>query len=118
MDNQQFDPPGHLSAKSQSLWRECVPARCRSAGRLALLEAALLALERADEAREAIRGSSLVTKTESTGTLHANPLLKIEREARQQFARIWSDLGLGFDSSVDGRPLEVFLKQQAEYNKL
>ena len=100
---QPVAPPPHLSERSKSLWADLVPARAKSSGRLALLTAALEALDRADEARESIAKHGLTTTTKTTGAVHINPLVKIERESRQQFARIWSELNLGFDPEVDGR---------------
>jgi P27 family predicted phage terminase small subunit len=95
-------PPTHLSARAKALWKDLVPRRAKSAGRRALLLAALEALDRAEEARKKISKTGLTTTTKSTGAVHLNPLVKLEREARQQFARIWSDLHFGFDARVDG----------------
>jgi P27 family predicted phage terminase small subunit len=95
--------PDHLSERSKALWADLVPARAKSPGRLALLQAALESLDRANEARESIAEHGLTTTTKTTGAVHVNPLVKIERESRQQFARIWSELNLGFDPAIDGR---------------
>lgn len=95
-------PPAHLSARSKALWKDLVPRRARSAGRKALLQTALEALDRAEQARKAIAKTGLTTTTKTTGAVHINPLIKIERESRQQFARIWSDLRFNFDPRQDG----------------
>lgn len=100
---EEYPAPAHLSERSQALWREVVPARGKSPGRLALLAEGLAALDRAEEARAAIAETGLTTKTERSGVIHISPLVKIEREARQQFRQVWSDLGLHFDPRLDGR---------------
>lgn len=99
----EYPAAGHLSEKSRQLWAELVPSRAKSPGRRVLLQTALEALDRADEAREAIAASGLTTTTKTTGAVHVHPLVKVEREARQQFAKIWSDLHFDFDGKVDGR---------------
>lgn len=97
------NPPVHLSERAKDLWSKLVPRRARSPERVALLQAALEALDRADQAREAINREGLTTTTKTTGAVHIHPLARIEREARQQFARIWSDLSLQWTAGVDGR---------------
>lgn len=101
--SEEFTVPDHLSDKNKSLWASIVPNRAKSPGRLALLTAGLEALDRADKAREAIAATCLTTKTERSGVTHVNPLVKIERESRQQFARIWGELNLAWDPRVDGK---------------
>lgn len=101
--DEEFSPPSHLSERSQALWRSVVPSRGKSPGRLVLLAEGLAALDRAEEARAAIAESGLTTKTERTGVLHLNPLVKCEREARAQFRQVWADLGLHFDPRLDGK---------------
>jgi len=74
-----------------------------SPGRLVLVEQALCALDRLDQARKIIEKEGLVLKTESTGALHANPAVKIERENRALFARLWNNLGLDWDMVLKKR---------------
>lgn len=101
--DEEFPPPSHLSEKSQELWRSVVPSRGKSPGRLALLAEGLAALDRAEQARAEIAATGLTTKTERSGVVHVSPLVKIEREARQQFRQVWADLNLHFDPKIDGR---------------
>lgn len=96
-------PPEHLSARSQALWAAVVPSRARSAERLALLGVALEALDRADQARDAVAADGMVKVTPRSGMARLHPLLKVERESRQLFARIWSLLNLQWNQQVDGR---------------
>ncbi len=111
-----FTPPEHLSDRSKALWLAVVPSRAMSAGRLAMIQVALEALDRADEARLAVRRDGLTTKTATTGDVHVNPLVKIERECRAQFAKIWESLGLAWETRTDGMTgtaLERMLAKQA-----
>ena len=42
--------------------------------------------------------------TKTTGTVHLSPMVKVEREQRALFAKIWSGLcHLEWDCDVDGR---------------
>jgi phage terminase small subunit len=91
--DESFEPPSHLSERAAALWRDVVPRRAKSPGRLAMILAALEALDRADKARTAVDAEGMTTVTKSTGAVHIHPLLKIEREGRHQFTTLWSSLG-------------------------
>ena len=86
--------PTHLSERAAALWRELGPWRADTLGRRTLFQAALEALDRAEQARELIETAGLVSATKTTGALHIHPAVKVEREARAQFAAIWTQLGL------------------------
>jgi phage terminase small subunit len=94
--------PEHLSPRSQELYRQLVPARAKSVERIALVVAGLEALDRAEEARQAVAVEGMISKTETTGALHVHPLVKVERESRQQFMRCWEILNLQWNARVDG----------------
>lgn len=96
------EPPAHLSAHSQTLWREIVPRRAKSPERLELLTVALEARDRMAQARLAIAEAGLVTTTKTTGTVHLHPLLRVEKESRTQFLQAWVALALEFDTWIDG----------------
>ena len=95
--------PDGLSDRATALWHAVVPARAVSAGRRALVEEALRALDRADEARALVDAEGLCTTTATTKAVHVHPAAKIEREARQMFAKIWSGMHLEFSAREDGR---------------
>lgn len=95
------DPPAHLSERAQALWTAVLRGRRVSPGRLALVQAALEALDRADGARELIAQQGIVVTSERSGVAHAHPAVKIEREARAQFASMWRALGFNYDSDLD-----------------
>lgn len=92
-----------VSERAQALWREVVPRRAVSPERLALLQVALEALDRADAATAVIEQEGMVTTTKTTGAVHIHPLVKVERESRQLFARCWREMGLSWSVELDGR---------------
>jgi P27 family predicted phage terminase small subunit len=95
--------PKHLSERSKKLWRELIGGRVKSPERVALFQAALEALDRADQARMILAKEGLTFETENTGTVHVHPVAKIEKDARAAFARIWSQLALHWNYDIDGR---------------
>ena len=97
-----YPPPEGLSERSTALWASIVPRRATSAGRLALIEEALRALDRADQARRIVDEKGPTFETETTGTVHVRPETRIERENRQMFARIWSSMHLEWSYNEDG----------------
>jgi P27 family predicted phage terminase small subunit len=106
MTNQQaekYPPPDHLSDAAKALWREIVPKRGKSPGRLALLAVALEAKDRADEARELVKTEGMISQKEGSKMAHVHPALRIEKDARAQFLSAWNQLSLSWDTQVDGR---------------
>jgi hypothetical protein len=100
---QPIPAPEHLSQRSKELWTALVPRRAKSPERLALLVTALEALDRADAARSSIEVHGMVTVTEATKAVHVHPLVRVERESRQLFAKIWKTLELTWSIQLDGR---------------
>lgn len=101
MNSDTSQVPSDLSERSQKLWVEIVPRRAQSAERLALLEQGLRALDRADECARLVNTNGLTTTTATTKAVHVHPLLRVEREQRQLFTRIWAELGLSWCQGVD-----------------
>lgn len=87
------DAPSDLSAASQEIWRD-VADQCCDAGRRILLRDALRLWDRAEAARRIVEAEGLTKTTSSTGTVHAHPMAIFELRSRQQFAKIWKQLGL------------------------
>ncbi len=83
-----------------------VPRRANSPERLVMVKVALEALDRAEEARLVLAAEGITARTESTGAVHAHPALKVERENRQLFARIWKELDLDWSAELDGCGLQ------------
>ncbi len=95
--------PSHLSERSKTLWRAVVPSRAKSAERQALVIAALDALDLADECRARVQEEGLTATTKTTGAVHVHPLMKIEKEQRSLFAKIWGQLNFQWNQTIDGR---------------
>ncbi len=95
--------PSHLSERSAALWRAVVPSRAKSAERQALVIAALDALDLADECRARVRAEGLTATTKTTGAVHVHPLMKVEKEQRSLFAKIWGQLNFQWNQTIDGR---------------
>ena len=103
-----FDPPGHLSDRAQKIWREVQPRRCMSLERRTLFQVALECLDRADQASAAIDEAGLTFVTKSTGAVHINPLVRIEKDSRAAFAKTWQVLGLEWFTALDGSGIRNF----------
>jgi P27 family predicted phage terminase small subunit len=97
-------PPPSLSDRAKALWSAVVPRRAKSPERLALLQTALEASDRADQAAEVVAHEGMTSKTETTGAIHVHPLVKVDRESHQLFARTWKQLGLDWASDRDATP--------------
>ncbi len=95
-------PPVHLSDRSAELWRQIVGNRAKSPERIALLQIALEALDRAGEARVLLEADGLTFKTKTTGAVHVHPAVKIEKDSLATFARIWGQLALHWNHEIDG----------------
>ena len=100
-DTEEIRIPDNLSPRSKALWTELVPRRARSPERRALLQTALEALDRCDEVRAVVQAEGLTHKTDSTGALHVHPLLRIEKDSRQQFLQAWNSLAFDADKKLD-----------------
>jgi len=92
--NMATKAPAHLSNRAQALWADVVPRRCNHPEELALLQTALEALDRADQAGAILAEEGMTTKTLTTGTVHVHPAVAIEKEARAQFLKAWNLLNL------------------------
>lgn len=97
-----LQPPAHLSERAKQLWNAIVPGRAASPGRLALLQVALEALDRADEAAALIRRDGLVLAGEGK-IAHVHPAARVEKDARGDFQRAWAALRLEWDGEIDAR---------------
>lgn len=93
-------PPG-LSPDAAAIWSHETRTRTKSAGRLALLEQALRALDRAAALRAQLDRDGLTTTTKTTGAVHVHPLVKVEAAERALFVKLAKALGLEW-SSTDG----------------
>lgn len=99
----QPEPPDDLSESSKTLWSSVI-GRCRSPGRREMLYAALLARDRAAQARLEIEETGLTFETKATGAVHVNPLTRVELQNAALFAKLWHQLSLHWDATIDTRP--------------
>ena len=111
MNVEKFRAPEHLSDRSKEIWAALVPQNARTIGRLTLLQTALESLDLADRVQAELAGKDLTVKTLGSGTVHINPLVKLLKESRQQFATIWSALGLSHYGG-DGWDYNAWLRHQ------
>lgn len=95
--------PEHLSSRAAALWRDVVPRRAKSPGKVAIVQSALEALDRADAARVEVEVAGMTTTTKTTGAVHVHPLVKVERESRAQFSKLWDSLNLTHDYAAGDR---------------
>jgi hypothetical protein len=65
-------------------------------------EEALSAHDRATEAGRKLKKREFMTETKTMGSLQVNPLIKVERENRQLFARLWPNLSLIRAAEIGG----------------
>jgi hypothetical protein len=93
------DPPRHLSSDSLALWRELTAAYEFEAQELHTLRLALEALDRANQARRAIRRNGM-TYDDRFGAPHARPEIAIERDSRQAWIRLMAALDLPAEEEV------------------
>lgn len=91
--------PPHLSARAAALWSQYAQPD-RGNAWLALLRSELEALDRSDQATALLAAEGLTVITSGSGVAHVHPAVRIEKDARGQFAGILRQLGL----DVDERP--------------
>jgi hypothetical protein len=97
------DPPRHLSAESRDLWASLHERYVFDDHEEKTLRLALEALDRANQARRAIRRLGL-TYEDRFGAPHARPEVAIERDARASWLRLMSALELPTEEEPTGQP--------------
>ncbi len=123
----EYKAPKELSKQAQAIWRGVVPRRAKTAERMLLIKTALQTLDRADEVTAEIKKQGLTIENPSSGAIRANPLVKLEKELRGQFAAMWDKMALDWHAVIDGgnKPLlgpgmgnsEVQAERQREYDE-
>jgi phage terminase small subunit len=86
-------PPSHLSAKAARLWASMHEAYELDPHEVETLRLALEALDRANQARRALREHGL-TYSDRWSQPHARPEVAIERDSRQSWLRLMGALSL------------------------
>jgi P27 family predicted phage terminase small subunit len=92
--------PEHLSTRARDLWNSLGPNYASTTQKQVLLQSALEALDRAEEARRVITAEGMTKTTGSTGAVHLHPALRVEKDARNQFVMIWGKLGLAGSTAL------------------
>jgi hypothetical protein len=85
--------PGDLSAASRTLWREVLSDYVLSAAEREVLRQALLALDRAEQARAVIDAEGLTCR-DRFGSPKQHPAVDVEARERLIFARLIAQLGV------------------------
>ena len=97
--------PEGLQSRSQRLWSAVNKDFELAPHELALLEEALRALDRADQARTIVDEFGPVT-VDRFGQARVHPAVGVERDARGLFVRCLRELGLDA-ATIDPRPLRL-----------
>lgn len=95
--------PSHLRPETRRWWAQIASEWQLEPHHLQLLTLAAEALDRATEAREAIRADGAYTRSAS-GVLRKHPGLSVERDSMVTFARLMRELNLDGDPAPDVRP--------------
>ena len=96
-------PPSYLRAETRRWWSSIYNSFELESHHVKLLTAAAQALDRAEQAREAIRKRGM-TYQDRFGQPRARPEVAIERDSRLAFARLVRELGLDSENPPDTRP--------------
>ena len=97
------EPPGHLSERARELFSQVVPERIVTPRKVALLVVALESLDRAEAARLQVERDGMLLSVDRGKMPHAHPLLKVEKDSRALFARVWGELGLNWPEQTSDR---------------
>jgi P27 family predicted phage terminase small subunit len=96
-------PPRHLRAATRRWFAEVVGAYALEPHHVKVLVRACEALDRAEQAREALRQHGL-TFNDKNGLPHPRPEIKIENDSVIRFARLLRELSLDIDPPAEARP--------------
>jgi hypothetical protein len=102
----KLDPPRHLSVEARALWRELHARYEFEPAEEKTLRLALEALDRANQARRAIRRLGL-TYEDRFGAPHPRPEVVIERDSRQAWLRLMGALDLPTEQEPAEKPRTI-----------
>ena len=95
-------PPGHLSTRAKTFWRQTTAEFALEPHQLKLLGVACDAWDRQEQARAAIDMQGLLVD-DRYGTPKPHPLIAVERDARVVFMRALRELALEEEPAADAR---------------
>ena len=96
-------PPDHLSAESQTWWRQIVLDFDFEAHHLKLLQVTCEAWDRAQQARRIVDDEGAII-TDRFGQKKPHPATFVERDNRALFARMLRELSLDVSEPSENRP--------------
>jgi len=86
-------PPAHLRRATRAFWRKVAARWALEDHHVELLRLACEAMDRADEAREAVTADGAYQLSKRDGTYRAHPGIAVEREAARTAMRAIRELG-------------------------
>jgi P27 family predicted phage terminase small subunit len=114
----QAPPPAHLSQSAQDWWRSTVEGYILEEHHLRVLQLALEAWDRSQQAREQLQKEGL-TVPGREGGIRPHPCVAIERDARLAVARLLRELDLDIEPPASDRsgPPAIFSNRGAHAGK-
>jgi phage terminase small subunit len=103
---EQPAPPAHLTKQRQDLWRSLLNEYVFSTGELETLRLGLEALDRAEEAREAVAAAGPYF-IDRYGQPRPHPGLQVEHTARLDFLKVARELNLAEGEDEAPRPPSI-----------
>ncbi len=98
MKNEKNLPPDHLSEKSKKIWKSVIPSDGKTLPRQVFILSALESLDRAEAARLVIDEEGMLLPASEKGIAHVHPLLKVEKDSRALFAKIWAQMNMPYEN--------------------
>ena len=89
--------PATLSERSKDVWGEVSECFEIDAAHATMLQTALEALDRYNEAREILNKEGICFTNEASGLVKLHPATRIEKESRQGFIMAWRALQLDLE---------------------
>src|SRR5882672_6190490 len=102
MHNRKPSAPPHLSDITRRWWQSVLAEYALEPHHLHLLKLACEALDRAEQARQALATNG-TTYTDRFGAPRLRPEVSIERDSRLSFARLCRELDLDTETAVSPR---------------
>ena len=97
--------PAGLSAASKDIWNSVQAEWVLDCAQQVLLQTALEAYDRMQQAKAQVDGDG-ITVTTASGLVKPHPSLRTEKEAGSRFLQAWRQIGFGLDPPAEaGRPV-------------
>jgi phage terminase small subunit len=106
-------PPAGMSERAHRLWLWVNKEYSLDQSSLAVLEIAMMNLDRYLQARDAVQKHGISTMNRQTGSIHANPEVGVEERAFKNFSKAWQLLGLNRKPPIDDEAEGAFQDDEA-----